>query len=61
MTNPGEAQQDGRSTSATTFSDHRKEIADRNEQAHKQARELRAARELERFGIVARHRLDIDR
>ena len=58
---PPEAQQGGRSTSETTFSDLKKEIADRNEQAHKQARERREAREREQFGIVARHRLDLDR
>jgi hypothetical protein len=57
---PSQAQHGGRSTSETTFSDLKKEIADRNEQAHKEARELRAAHERERFGIVARHRLDLD-
>ena len=58
---PSEAQHGGRSTSETTFNDLRKEIADRNERVHKEARELRAAREREQFGIVARHRLDLDR
>jgi hypothetical protein len=58
---PSEQQQGGRSTSATTFNDHLLEIAARNEQAHKQARELRATREREELGIVARHRFDLDR
>jgi hypothetical protein len=58
---PSEQQQGGRSTSATTFSDLLLEIAARNEQAHKQARELRATREREELGIVARHRFDLDR
>ncbi len=57
---PSEAQHDGRSTSGTTFGDVKKEIADRNERAHKEARELGAASEREQFGIVARHRLDLD-
>jgi hypothetical protein len=57
---PSEEQQGGRSTSQTTFSDLKKEIAQRNEQAHKQARELRATREQKEFGIAARHRLDLD-
>jgi len=51
----------GRAPSTTTFSDLKKEIAERNEQAHREARELRAARERKRFGIVARHRVDLDR
>jgi len=58
---PSEEQRDGRSTSGNTFSDVKKAIADRNEQAQKEARELRAARELEQFGIVTRHRIDLDR
>ncbi len=56
-----DAQNIGPSTSETKFSDLKKAIADRNEQAHKEARELRAAREREQFGIVARHRVDLDR
>jgi len=56
-----ESQPGGRSASETKFSDLKKAIAERNEQAHKQARELRAAREREQFGIVARHRVDLDR
>jgi hypothetical protein len=60
MAKQPDAQHGGRVTSET-FNDHRKAIADRNEQAHKEARELRAARELERFGIVTRHRIDLDR
>jgi hypothetical protein len=58
---PSEEQHDGRPTAATTFSDLKKEIAQRNEQAHKEARELRAIREQKEFGIAARHRLDLDR
>jgi hypothetical protein len=58
---PSDAQHGGRSTSETTFSDLKKEIAERNEQAHKQARELRATREQKELGISARHRLDLDR
>ena len=56
-----DAQQGGRSTSEAKFNDLKKAIADRNEAAHKQARELRAAREREQFGIVARHKVDLDR
>jgi len=58
---PSEAQHGGRPASETTFSDLKKSIAERNEQAHKEARELRAARERKQFGIVARHRVDLDR
>jgi hypothetical protein len=60
-TQPSETQHGGRSTSATTFNELQKLIAERNEQAHKEARELRAAHERAEFGIVARHRLDLDR
>jgi hypothetical protein len=60
-TQPSDAQPAGRSTSATTFSDLKKEIAERNEKAHKEARELRAARERKQLGIVTRNRLDLDR
>jgi hypothetical protein len=56
-----ESQPGGRSASETKFSDLKKAIAERNEQAHKQARELRVTREREQLGIVARHRLDLDR
>ena len=55
-----EAHDVGRSASEATFSDLKKEIAERNESAQKQARELRVAREREQFGIVARHRLSLD-
>jgi hypothetical protein len=59
---PSEEQHGERLTSGTTtFSDLKKQIAERNEQAHKQAREHRAAREQKEFGIAARHRLDLDR
>jgi hypothetical protein len=47
--------------SDATFSDLKKDIAARNEQAHKEARELRAAREREKLGIVARRQVDLDR
>ena len=56
-----EAQQRGRPASETIFSDLKAEIAARNERVHKEARELRATRDREQFGIVARHRLDLDR
>jgi len=58
--NADEAQHVGPSVSPTKFSDLKKEIAERNEAAHKEARELRARREREQFGIVARHRLNLD-
>ena len=58
---PPETQQGARQASDSTFVDLKREIAERNEQAHKEARELRTKRELEQFGIVARHRLDLDR
>jgi hypothetical protein len=48
-------------TASTTFDDLKKEIAERNERTHKEARELRATREREKLGIVARHRFDLDR
>ena len=57
---PSEEQDGARLTSGTTFSDVKKEIAERNEQAHKQARELRAAREQKELGIAARHRVNLD-
>jgi hypothetical protein len=62
MTKPSsETQHVARPSSETTFSDLKRAIAERNEQAHKEARELRTARERKQFGIVARHRLDLDR
>jgi pyruvate/2-oxoglutarate dehydrogenase complex dihydrolipoamide acyltransferase (E2) component len=39
----------GRSTAEQAFNDLRKEIAERNERAHQEARKVRAARELERM------------
>jgi hypothetical protein len=51
----------GRFTPSTTFNDLKKQIAERNEQAHKEAQEIRAARERKEFGVVARHKLDLDR
>jgi hypothetical protein len=62
MAKPSSEPQPGaRPSSESTFSDLKRAIAERNEQAHKEARELRAARERKQFGIVARHRLDLDR
>jgi hypothetical protein len=58
---PSEAQPGGRSLCEATFSDLKKEIAERNEQAHKQARDLRAARERKQLGIVTRNKVDLDR
>jgi hypothetical protein len=46
----------GRSTSDAAFTALKKEIAERNERTHKEARKLRAAREQER----ARRRRDED-
>jgi len=45
----------GRSTAAAAFDALRKEIAQRNEQAHQKAREVRAAREREQ-ALPRRHR-----
>jgi hypothetical protein len=47
----------GRSTSTAAFNDLRKEIALRNEQAHKEARRLRTAREHEQ--VLRRRRQDL--
>jgi hypothetical protein len=57
---PAEPERVG-ATSSTTFDDLRKQIAERNEQVHKEARELRATHEREKLGIVARHKFDLDR
>jgi hypothetical protein len=46
----------GRSTAAAAFDELRKEIAQRNEQAHQKARKLRAEREREQ--IRARRQRD---
>lgn len=46
----------GRSTAAAAFDEVRKEIAQRNEEAHKKARKLRTAREREQ--IRARRQRD---
>jgi len=62
MTKPAaDAEDGGPTTSPTTFNDLKKAIAERNEQAHKAARELRTAREREQLGILGRHRVDLDR
>ena len=52
---------EARWSSEATFRDLKKGIAERNEQAHKEARELRAAREKKKLGIVTRRAVDIDR
>jgi hypothetical protein len=57
---PSDAQQGERVTSGT-FDELKREIAARNERAHKEAQELRAARERKEFGIVTRHRVDLER
>jgi hypothetical protein len=46
----------GRSTAAAAFDELRKQIAQRNEQAHQKARKLRTARE--RAQIIARRQRD---
>ena len=57
-----EEQDGGRKVSGEqAFNDLKKDIAARNEQAHKEARELRSAREREKLGIVARRTVDLDR
>lgn len=58
---PLEEQPVDRAPSGKAFGELTLEIAARNELAHKHARELRAAREREKFGIVSRQRLDLDR
>jgi hypothetical protein len=57
MTKQGNEPGPGRSTSAAAFNDLRKEIAQRNEQAHKEARKLRTAREHEQ--VLRRRRQDL--
>ncbi|HEY6397088.1 MAG TPA: hypothetical protein VIX82_06510 [Solirubrobacteraceae bacterium] len=47
----------GRSTSEAAFNDLRKEIAQRNERTHQEARKLRAARE--RKQVLTRRELDL--
>jgi hypothetical protein len=58
---PPDGQDTKKQSSDATFSDLKKDIAARNEQAHKEARELRSAREREKLGIVARRQVDLDR
>jgi hypothetical protein len=56
---PGPRRQEpgpGRSTSQAAFNDLRKEIAQRNERNHQEARKLRAARE--RKQVLRRRELD---
>jgi len=48
MTNQAHEPGPGRSTSEAAFNELRKEIAQRNEQAHQAARKLRAARDREK-------------
>jgi hypothetical protein len=57
MTKPTQEPGPGRSTSAQAFNDLTKEIAQRNEQAHKEARKRRVAREREQ--ILNRRRADV--
>ncbi|MGA2471524.1 MAG: hypothetical protein ABSG64_12660 [Solirubrobacteraceae bacterium] len=57
---PSEPQPAGRSADAK-FSDLKKEIAERNAQAHKEARSHQAARQKEQLKLAARNRLDLDR
>jgi hypothetical protein len=47
----------GRSTAAAAFDEVRKQIAQRNEQAHQKARKLRAEREREQ--VQARRKRDL--
>jgi uncharacterized protein YpuA (DUF1002 family) len=47
----------GRSTAAAAFDEVRKEIAQRNEQAHQKARKLRAERDREQ--LLARRQRDL--
>ncbi len=54
---PGPAPGPGRSTADAAFLAHKKEVAQRNEQAQKEARKLRAAREKEQ--VVRRRRDDL--
>jgi hypothetical protein len=47
----------GRSTAEAAFNDVRREIAQRNEQAHQKARKIRAARD--RAQIIMRRQRDV--
>jgi hypothetical protein len=47
----------GRSTSEAAFNEVRREIAQRNEQAHQKARKIRAARD--RAQIIMRRQRDV--
>jgi len=58
---PADGQEGGRMPPSTAFNDLKKVIAERNEAAHKEARELRITREREKLGILGRHKVDIDR
>jgi hypothetical protein len=60
-TERSDTQPGGRWSSDATYRDLKKEIAERNEQAHREARELRAERERKQLGIVSRRLVDIDR
>jgi hypothetical protein len=57
MTKPPLEPGPGRSTSAQAFNDLKKEIAQRNDEAHKEARKRRVAREREQ--ILTRRRADV--
>ncbi|MGD0199086.1 MAG: hypothetical protein ABSC56_14430 [Solirubrobacteraceae bacterium] len=54
---PSEAQEEHRTR---TFGEIRSEIAARNEQAQKEARELRETHEREKLGIATRRRVNLD-
>ena len=60
-TERSDSQAGPRWSSETTFRDLKKGIAERNEQAQKEAREIRAARERSKLGIVTRRSIDVDR
>ena len=52
---------EARWSSEATFRDLKKGIAERNEAAYKEAREIRAARDRKKLGIVTRRAVDINR
>ena len=57
MTNQNHEPGPGRSTSKAAFTEITKEIAQRNERAHKEARKLRVIREDEQARMRRRHDL----
>jgi hypothetical protein len=58
---PDDAADAVRTNSETAFGDVKRGIAERNERAQKEAREIRTLREREKLGIVARRNVDLDR